>query len=119
MKRLLPFLVVLALVSAVGLSATAADETTETTVQAPAQAVVAPAAPQTDAQLFTLDAPQQDQVGESCDPGEEGALELAVIPPPWCPYGAPRCFNDDNCDAYCGDPRFGYCFSNGCCGCSG
>lgn len=36
-----------------------------------------------------------------------------------CPFGAPRCFEDDHCDAYCGDPRFGFCFSNGCCGCTG
>jgi len=36
-----------------------------------------------------------------------------------CPFGAPRCFKDDHCDSYCGDPRFGVCFSNNCCGCSG
>jgi len=58
---------------------------------------------------------------------ETPACEGSVLPIPvlqldaaWhCPYGAPHCWNDDQCDAYCGDPRFGYCFSNGCCGCSG
>lgn len=58
---------------------------------------------------------------------ETPACEGSVVPIPvlelgaaWhCPYNAPHCFNDDHCDAYCGDPRFGYCFSNGCCGCSG
>jgi len=38
----------------------------------------------------------------------------------WCPFGAPTCSQHDDCDAYCGDPRFGWCFkSSGCCGCSG
>lgn len=36
-----------------------------------------------------------------------------------CPFGAPHCRRDNDCDAYCGDPRFGHCFSDGCCGCSG
>jgi hypothetical protein len=54
----------------------------------------------------------------------EDAAELAggIIPPPkpWCPYGAPSCNDHDDCDAYCGDPRFGWCFfDTGCCGCSG
>lgn len=51
-----------------------------------------------------------------------GAAEVSIFEgaASWhCPFGAPRCFKDDHCDAYCGDPRFGYCFSNGCCGCSG
>lgn len=55
-------------------------------------------------------------------PAADGApLFLAPIPPPdWpCPFGAPRCRKHDDCDAYCGDPRFGWCFDDGCCGCSG
>lgn len=50
----------------------------------------------------------------------ESAVESAKIPPPWCPFGAPSCWNDDQCDNYCGDPRFGYCFQDThCCGCTG
>lgn len=56
------------------------------------------------------------------DPAAE-AVDLAgdIIPPPtWCPYGAPTCKKHDDCDAYCGDPRFGWCFfDTHCCGCSG
>lgn len=56
--------------------------------------------------------------GESCT--LEAQEMGGIIPPPdWCPYGAPRCFEDDHCDAYCGDPRFGACLSNNCCGCYG
>jgi len=44
-------------------------------------------------------------------------LELGAA---WsCPYGAPFCSQHDDCDAYCGDPRFGYCSWNGCCSCTG
>jgi len=53
----------------------------------------------------------------SLDPAT--ALGLAVEAASWCPFGAPRCFKDDNCDTYCGDPRFGVCLSNNCCACSG
>ena len=50
----------------------------------------------------------------------ESAVESAKIPPPWCPFGAPSCWKDDQCDSYCGDPRFGYCFKDThCCGCTG
>lgn len=52
----------------------------------------------------------------SLDPA--AALGLAIDEASSCPFGAPRCFKDDNCDSYCGDPRFGVCL-NHCCACSG
>jgi len=61
-------------------------------------------------------------IGGDCAAGVEDALFLAIAPPPpWpCPYGAPHCTQHDDCDKYCGDPQFGWCFfSTGCCGCSG
>lgn len=37
-----------------------------------------------------------------------------------CPYGAPRCFRDKHCDAYCGGKGFGVCDDQThCCLCAG
>lgn len=78
-----------------------------------AEAIPAPAA--------DVEAVQIDQAVEipACA-GTLAAAPVLELGAAWhCPYGAPHCFKDDHCDSYCGDPRFGYCFSNGCCGCSG
>lgn len=54
------------------------------------------------------------------DPAVADEIALLFQPTIWhCPFNAPHCRRHDDCDAYCGDPRFGHCFSNGCCGCSG
>lgn len=87
----------------------------------PATADEAPQATLTADAEVTLDSlfqgEAEDAVVGNC---VEEAVDAQIIPPPgWCPYGAPTCRQHDDCDAYCGDPRFGYCFSNGCCGCSG
>lgn len=64
--------------------------------------------------------PQACEENASRAVGDGAPLFLAPPPPDFpCPFGAPRCRKHDDCDAYCGDPRFGWCFSDGCCGCSG
>lgn len=72
-------------------------------------------------EIVVPEAPQACEESAAPAAGGGAPLFLAPIPPPdWpCPFGAPRCSNHDHCDAYCGDPRFGWCFADGCCGCSG
>jgi hypothetical protein len=104
-KILLP-----ALVIALALSFTAS-------AAAPGAAATAPPEPDVDG-LFVLTLTEP----ELCSEDAAAADEIARLfqPVVWhCPFGAPHCRRHDNCDAYCGDPRFGHCFSNGCCGCSG
>ncbi len=36
-----------------------------------------------------------------------------------CPTGVPGCYQDSQCDAYCGGTGFGWCTSTLCCGCAG
>lgn len=37
-----------------------------------------------------------------------------------CPFGAPRCFQDEHCDSYCGGEGFGVCDQQTrCCLCAG
>lgn len=75
------------------------------------------------------DAPQVEITAQETVPtvDVEGACESPLLdaqPASSCPFGAPTCRRHDDCDAYCGDPRFGYCsqqghFPTGCCTCTG
>jgi hypothetical protein len=73
--------------------------------------------------LFPITAPEVCPQPASRPPASDEIAPLLLAPPPpeWpCPFGAPRCSKDDDCDAYCGDPQFGLCSSfTGCCGCTG
>jgi hypothetical protein len=51
--------------------------------------------------------------GESCM--SEAA---ATSSSDWC-YPSIHCSTHDDCDAFCGDPAFGYCEWNRCCSCLG
>lgn len=80
-----------------------AVETTDVTIEASAEA----------APVIT------DISGELVLFADEDANFAAQVAAQWgCPFGAPSCYYDDQCDAYCGDPRFGVC-SAFCCVCSG
>lgn len=48
--------------------------------------------------------------GQSC-PAEAAAAN-------WC-FPSIYCSVHDDCDAFCGDPAFGYCDSRSCCSCLG
>ncbi|MGD2114281.1 MAG: hypothetical protein PVG07_04455 [Acidobacteriota bacterium] len=77
----------------------------------------------------TVPAPAVDAQVRQVDtvPAGPGSCDEALVPVPvlevgsaWdCPFGAPFCSEHDDCDDYCGDPRFGYCEWNGCCSCLG
>lgn len=89
---------------------------------APDAPVVVPEQPEVDG-LDAIAVPDACSQPATAPPaGDETApLFLAPPPPEWsCPFGAPRCSEDDDCDAYCGDPQFGSCNSfTGCCTCTG
>lgn len=61
---------------------------------------------------------------EGADPLPAGGScqqEMEVSAGP-CPYGAPTCDVDEDCDAWCGAPGFGSCeiqHWHGCCNCYG
>lgn len=64
-------------------------------------------------EILTLDA------GESLDSPASNAQPASS-----CPFGGPRCVENDDCDEFCGDPAFGFCeiqghFPDGCCSCLG
>lgn len=90
---------------------------------APAAPVVDPGEPADLGGLLAAAAPEVcPQTAAQPPAGDQAApLFLAPRPPEWpCPFGAPRCSEDDDCDAYCGDPQFGLCSTfTGCCGCTG
>lgn len=81
----------------------------------PAAALVAPVvaeAPAVDAAPLAEDA--------ICPAPDANLAPVVPIDMAWdCPYNAPFCSYDDQCDAYCGDPRFGACVAPGCCSCYG
>lgn len=111
MKRWLPLVLVLAAVVAFPATAEQGSETASAIAAPTAQPTV-----QSDDVLFGDQVSLETVLTEDCT---QQSLDTAAIIWPGCPYGAPQCKKHDDCDAYCGDPRFGWCFSNGCCGCSG
>jgi len=81
---------------------------------APAAAADEPAAP---AEVPALDGvPLEEAV---CLAPEAGGTPEALEMGWDCPFNAPFCTEDDDCDDYCGDPRFGACVFPGCCSCYG
>jgi len=46
------------------------------------------------------------------------STEAASSATNWC-FPSIHCAVHDDCDAYCGDPDFGYCDSRSCCSCLG
>lgn len=90
---------------------------------APSAPVVIPAEPDGVDGLLPVAAPEvcPQPPSQPAASDETAPLFLAPPPPEWsCPFGAPRCSKDDDCDAYCGDPRFGLCSDfTGCCTCTG
>lgn len=70
------------------------------------------------------EAPAVDAAQEAedavCPAPDANVAPVVPIDMAWdCPYDAPFCSYDDQCDDYCGDPRFGACVFPGCCSCYG
>ncbi|WP_428265008.1 hypothetical protein [Haliangium sp.] len=63
----------------------------------------------------------QDGVNECVAPEALEQVQDEVLPDAaagQCPYGAPRCWQDSQCENYCGSAIFGVC-ENNCCLCLG
>lgn len=86
-------------------------------------AAPAPAEAPVSAEL-SLDQLLADPVASAVAGGEcaEAAADAQPAAQGFCPYGAPTCNQDRDCDAWCGAPGFGECEFHhwtGCCICLG